>query len=853
MVRQFRTGKYGQAIAVQQPQEEEVTPEAIRDEPRIPEGRFGRGLKVTEGLRERARQISNIRNEAIAEAQRLEDEFFSQRITTAQAEQEYANVDPRVRQFIKTTPQVRRQMALKVLSDINTVIASNESAIINLQQRGGSEAEFEILEKQQTIYELTQLRDEAESGAFTFQDLISVAEAKARSRRKNVEQRTRIRTVNAQSFTPQMLSQTRAKTTEELVAEGIPLDIASQITSGQPIDLEEFYRLPKNIREQTGLSRKDFESESLDVRQVQLFKNTPFVYGEKFQRVIKGLSGETFAEAQAKAKGFKEGTPEFEKSVRLNLEGLNLQIAVLSSIAGVPRLPKIARVPTRAIRLPKVVETQQEVIINAGKRATLSQFDITTEVKAPSKLVDFTKGSGILGKPKVLKNFPREVRLTKTVLPVVNEGKVLTLTSGKGAKSFTVEVLRGASTKISPQQIKNLSKTQRFLFGRATGSRVPTSTKNIEKLLGKKSDLRLGFIEKTKLGKISRPVNLKKLEEQMLGLKIRGKSKTRFELVSKLKPFGKSKEFNVFKGKLYFKDITKSTARASGRTPIMNQLIRVARKPKFIKTITDIKFPSSTDVKILQPSGRIKKTPLSLAFPKQELKLVAKPIIKLPKLRQVKALKSISGMKLNGKLNVLGGSIGRVINGARGSNRFDFTRGIQDFTRSKASAKGETKTFQIARPKQINLQLPRNDLKSINRSLPKFAQKDITKLLERQTLKLNQKNLPKLSLKTISKGTSRGNYGRPLIRNPSKSFKKLIPISSKFKLRPLKLSKKRRLRFGEDFALVESFTARELGLRPQRIRAKDIGKALARQQNIANIRLRPIIISNNARRKRRRR
>lgn len=279
MVRQSRTGRFGQALALQNSQDEEVTPELIREEPRVPEGRFGSGLKRTEALRERAKQLSSIRGEAISEANRLEELFFGQRITTAQAEEEYNKVDPRIRQFIKTTPQVRRQMALKVLSDIDTAIASNESAIINQQQRGGSEAELDILERQQIIQELNQLRDEAESGAFTFEDLIRVAEAKGRARRSRAEQRevieTRLRNAPAQFQQSVTVSETRPKTTDELVADGIPRQVAEKISSGQPITLEEFYLLPKNIREQSGLTREDFfnGTESENISALQRLRN----------------------------------------------------------------------------------------------------------------------------------------------------------------------------------------------------------------------------------------------------------------------------------------------------------------------------------------------------------------------------------------------------------------------------------------------------------------------------------------------------------------------------------------------------------------------------------------------------
>lgn len=833
MVRQIRTGRFGQAIAIQNQQPEEITPDTIRDEPRIPEGRFGRSLKVTEGLRERARQISNIRGEAISEAQRLEEQFFSQRITISQAEEEYNKIDPRVRQFIKTTPEARRQMARKVLGDIDTTIASNESAIIRLSQRGGSEAELEILERQQTIQELNQLRDKAEGGAFTFEDLLTVAEAKARNRRLRAENRQSfemsLKSAPSQIQTSEIRYSTRPKTTDELVSEGVPRDIAGKLSSQQPISLEEFYRLPKNIRQQSGLSRKDFEGEAQQVPPTN------------FQKII----GKLFP----KAKPTKFAVEKFgeQKAQKLATDLSAIGITAGLSLSGVPKLPKTVRIPTRELRLPRAIETQRDVIAG-GKLRTLSEFDITTEVKAPSKLVDLTKGTGFIGTPKVIKTIPREVRLTKTVLPVVDEGKVVTLTSGKGAKSFNVETLVGASRKITPQQIQGLSKTQKFLFTRATGSKVPVASKNVGRLLGKRQDLSLGFIQKTKLGKISRPVNLKKLNLQGARLRLLGKSKTRFEVVSKVKPVGETKDFELFKGKLFFKDITKPLARARGKTPRMNILIRRSKEPLILDTITD--------VKVLRPFGRIKKTPLSLAFPKQELKQIAKPLIKLPR-QTSQSIKTIKGTRLSGKFNVLvGGVRGNLAQSNRGLSS-DFTRGFKSSNLPSSSAQQKPKTFEKALPRTLtttNLaQVPRTNLVSMNKSLPRFVQKDIVKQVPREALKLNQKLIPKLTLKSLSKLSPKTSSARPLFRTRPRQFTKPFFRLPRFKQRTLRIPRESQRTPRSDLALVESFTARELRLRPQKIRARDIGKALARQQNIGRIRLRPIIIEDVIRRRKRRR
>lgn len=244
MVRQQRSGRFGQAL-VQEQQEEEVTPELISQEPRQPEGRFGRSLFQTRALRQRAVQIKGIRDEAIQQANELEDSFFSQRITIAQAEEEFAKIDPRVRQFIKTTPERRRQMARKVLEDINQTIASNESAIMNLRQRGGEQADLDILERQQVIEELNQLRSEAEQGAFTFEDLIRVAEAKAQARRSRAE--------------------SRQNRTQQLISQGVSPSVASFLSSSSVQGFKARREL-KNLEGKTTITEKEAQSLSPQVR-----------------------------------------------------------------------------------------------------------------------------------------------------------------------------------------------------------------------------------------------------------------------------------------------------------------------------------------------------------------------------------------------------------------------------------------------------------------------------------------------------------------------------------------------------------------------------------------------------------
>lgn len=298
---QIRSGRFGQAPAGQQTQQvQALTPEDIRDEPITPQGRFGRSLKSTEALREKATALKQVRGEAIQEAERLESEFFGQKITIRQAEEGYAQVDPFVKQFIRTTPEVRRQLAQQVLSNIDSRIANEQATIDRLSQTGGSNSEIEILERQQLITELNDLRDEAAEGALTYEDLVGYAESRAAARGARAKGRIEFETGLAQSGVPQSIAkriikgrgkakitseeaqalspearmflginekdfqttnETRALTEQELIEKGVPRSVAAKLSSGQNIDLEEFYSLPKNFREQSGLTRKDFEGD----------------------------------------------------------------------------------------------------------------------------------------------------------------------------------------------------------------------------------------------------------------------------------------------------------------------------------------------------------------------------------------------------------------------------------------------------------------------------------------------------------------------------------------------------------------------------------------------------------------
>ncbi len=218
MVRQERSGRFGSPIQTSKDSEtREIKPREIKKKPRIPAGRFGRGLKQTKALQEQAFQLREVRKEAISRANELERDFFSKNITIAQAEEAFGKVDPLVAQFIKTNPEVRRQIAKDAVERLKAKIASVEIKISKLREDEREEdnrdrrrrIEDDLDEQEKLLSELRRLRGQAESGAFRYRELENVAESNARARSRR--------------------SRAGRKVRRELRSEGVPTDIITRI------------------------------------------------------------------------------------------------------------------------------------------------------------------------------------------------------------------------------------------------------------------------------------------------------------------------------------------------------------------------------------------------------------------------------------------------------------------------------------------------------------------------------------------------------------------------------------------------------------------------------------------------
>ncbi len=402
MVKIQRRGRFGQAL-VQQQETEEITPELIREEPEKPIGRFGRSLRVTEALRERAKVLSSVRQQAIAEAERLEQEFFGQRITVEQAQEGFEQVDPLVRQFIRTTPARRQQIANeasrlideRILIEKQNLEAAGTRRALAKTDEEQTEAELDIIEAQTFIQELQGLKDEAQTGAFSFGELISFAQqvADARRRRSEVKRQniqslikqgvpsslavklireptTKISLEQAQKLSPQArqalgiqlieqvqnVTQTRKLTVSELVNKGIPRDIAIKIAlENKPtITLEEARRLPANLREELGVTEEDFQAagtKTLErISEVESLRKR----AEESSFFEKLLLAPAFASAAIRETIFKGAEKVTEKGIRVGFVGKGTGIPFLAPIittseSNTAKLSKEASTKTLAI------------------------------------------------------------------------------------------------------------------------------------------------------------------------------------------------------------------------------------------------------------------------------------------------------------------------------------------------------------------------------------------------------------------------------------------------------------------------------------------------------------------------
>ena len=467
------------------------------------------------------------------------------------------------------------------------------------------------------------------------------------------------------------------------------------------------------------------------------------------------------AERQLENEGYVKGTPEFkseyERRERNAEIATELGSALFFSIGGVPKLTKginvVALREARGLKYSNLIEGQVEVM-SRGERSTLTVYNIVTERVPPKAVIDTRVAGGFLGEtPQLEKIRGAKFEITRTVIPVVNEGKVITLTT-RNAREFTLDVLQGKSGRVNLKDMSNLDKIQKFLFQRLaetkTGGR-PVSVDNISNFLTKLDDFSTSTIIKTKQGILP---------------KITGKSTERFTTVSRNKLILETDQFEVFSTKVLFKDITFPLARARGKTPEIRGFIVRLKEPIVLDEFKDISSIRSTGGK---------KTPFSVTFQKQEVIQVAKALPKVPVVK-AKALNKnvLPKVDVVSRLSIGGNSINVIRSDS--SFSINFTRGFQDFsTSTKAEEKIKLQDLSITKSTSVSVSIPiatsitKSVTKQIPREVSREVSKEIVREIQRQTARSIAKQVSKLVAKSTSKTPGRGFPKLPR-RGPGKSI-----------------------------------------------------------------------------------
>ncbi|KKK87805.1 hypothetical protein LCGC14_2749570, partial [marine sediment metagenome] len=350
-----------------------------------------------------------------------------------------------------------------------------------------------------------------------------------------------------------------------------------------------------------------------------------------------------------------------------------------------------------------------------GRPTTISAFEITREISPPTFVG--TRTTGLL--PGRIA--PARTEITTTPFLTFEGLPVFTLTT-RGGRVGSLDIISGLpSTPVTPAAFGGLPPRQQFLFQRftegITGGR-PVALRTVPRLLRRGLEFDIGEIQAFKLGRIDigkQPTEVRLLEPSTLGRRI-----TRFETLSQFERVGTTPEFQLFRGDILFKDITRPFARATGRTPRLRGLI--LRRTEPITLGEDGAFTFKI------PSGR--RTPLEQTFAKQfqqqELQL---PRVAPPRpTRRVRttALKTQRPIGISGISSLLSGGISGGT--FRPSNVFDidFVRGFQGRGISKPTT---------ARERQLGFitQIPR----TIERQIPAVQQRG------EQIFKLEQRQFPK--------------------------------------------------------------------------------------------------------------
>jgi hypothetical protein len=269
---------------------------------------------------------------------------------------------------------------------------------------------------------------------------------------------------------------------------------------------------------------------------------------------------------------------------------------VLSLAVPTARLTNTIKFPTGVVREPSFFEVQQPAVIY-GKPTTLSTYQLTREVSPSQFFMKNTKGSGLLfGEEGII-----PARIETTIAPkIIGENPFRTYTT-KFGQAVKFNELSGSSIPTNIQEFETFSNTQKLLWKRVaediTGGR-PVSMKNVPLILKQNEQMARGVIEQTNLGRYN--LNNMKVTSAQLG-----RETSRYETASSFRKFSEGEKYDIFTGKVYFKDVTKPFSRASGKTPSMKGTIAVSKNPLI--------FGEENGVQVIRPSGT-KRTLLSSTF-----------------------------------------------------------------------------------------------------------------------------------------------------------------------------------------------------------------------------------------------
>ena len=360
------------------------------------------------------------------------------------------------------------------------------------------------------------------------------------------------------------------------------------------------------------------------------------------------------------------GVTPFEGKLGELSTGTVLQSAVFLSFAGVKAPIGKLKVPLREVEQPSFVEVQQPLIIS-GKPTTISSFEITREISPPTII---QAERGLLGVSDISNIQPPKLQVTTTPFKALDKVPVLTLTT-KGGKVGQLDILTGTSRPTDISGLGGLRPTQKFLFQRfaedIAGGR-PVALERVPKLLRKDLDFDLGELQSFKLGKVD--IGKQPTQFDLFPIKQAGKRTTKFETLSQFEKVTETDQFQLFKGAIFFKDISKPFARATGKTPKLPGIV-IRRKE-----IVSIGEPSGTG-EVTFRGGKV--TPLEKTFAKQfqqqELKLLPKPPPP-PKVKKV-TLKEQKPTDVGGISSLLFGVSGRVSDRSISGFSIDFARGFE--------------------------------------------------------------------------------------------------------------------------------------------------------------------------------